>query len=578
MSLYFGLPLRPNHTVIRRREEGASQVLATFAAHRRGVAVALTVVKAGYSLALGAFLLGAIVAETPQRPQLERSFSGLRDLFGAIFFVAVGMSIPVGSLPAVSGTIALTLVVAVIGRALAVAAMLMLLGQDKITALRAGLILTPLGEFSFVIAQMGIDAGALPAEYLAVAVGASLGTALLGPVLVKHGERIAEVLAARPWPGFDSLLALHHRLLVRLQQRRDRNLLWKLLRRRLTQISVEVALVTALLVLARPGVRLAVESWGEEAVPWIGTTAALGAGLALFVVVPLIAILRNLQAVAMILADYLSRQNPSWRRIRGLVEAMMFWPLVVGLGLWLWNVSPVEGGVWLAAGFVVMMTIAGALFWRQFIRWHSEMEIVLESSLGEGVATSATPGWIERYAPWGLHLGELELSDQFAHAGRTLAQIDLRRRCEVVVIAIERRGFRINSPGAEAALFPGDKVLLLGTHRQIANAKKRLLESPPEAVSPTTGDMKDLTVELVMVPGASGLVGRSLGDLAWPRRFGVQVLGVERDGTRQLPPDPGFVVAAADRLLVMGAAARLAEVEQELAALKVDGTPPEVAH
>ena len=537
-------------------------------------AVALMVVKAGYSLALGAFLLGAIVAETPQRPQLERAFSGMRDLFGAIFFVAIGMSIPVAALPEMGGTIALTLVVAVVGRSVAVAVMLMLLGQDKVTALRAGLILTPLGEFSFVIAQMGIDGGALPQAYLAVAVGTALGTALLGPVLVRHGERIAEMIAGRSWPGFDTMLSLHHRLIAGLQQRRDRNLLWKLLRRRITQISIEVALVTALLVLAKPGVRLAAQKWGEDAVPLIGTTAVLGAVLALLVVVPLIAILRNLQAVAMILADYLSRQIVGWRRIRGLMEAMIFWPVVVGLSLWLWNVSPVEGGVWLASGFVGLMTVTGALFWRHFIRWHSEMEIVLESSLGDGNETASTPAWVDRYAPWGLHLGELELPDQFADAGRTLRQIDLRRRCEVVVIAIERRGFRINNPGAEASLFGGDKVLLLGTRAQIATAKSLLLEPKSTENGKPAAEIDALTVELAVVPGASATVGQPLSELAWPGRFGVQVLGVERDGKRQLSPDAGFVLRAGDCLLLMGAAARLSEVERELATERGGDLPP----
>ncbi|WP_221029876.1 cation:proton antiporter [Actomonas aquatica] len=553
--------------VLRWLGKEASTELQTLFVAGLLFAVALMVVKAGYSLALGAFLLGAIVAETPQRPTLDRAFAGMRDMFGAIFFVAVGMSIPVAALPAVSGTIGLTLVVAVVGRALAAAVMFMLLGQDKVTAVRAGLILTPLGEFSFVIAQLGIDGGVLPREYLAVAVGAALGTALLGPVLVKQGDRIAQLVAGRSWPGFDQVLSLYHRLLEGLKQRRDRNLLWKLLRRRLVQIGVEVALVSALLVLARPGVRLALQTWGEEAVPWVGTTVALGAVLALLVLVPLIAILRNLQAVAMIVANYLARKNRAWNRIKGFLEAMLFWPVAVGLALWLWNVAPVQGGVWLAAGVVVLMGAAAMLFWRQFIRWHSEMEVALEASLGEDpAAPTGTPAWADRYAPWGLHLGELELPDRFGGAGCTLAEIDLRRRCEVAVIAIERRGFRINNPGAGATVFPGDKLLLLGTLRQIAAAKRLLLDAVGSEWADADGDLDDLTVEMLDVPAGSAVAGRRLDEVAWPQRLSVQVVGVERAGQRQLPPDAGWVLQPGDRLLIMGVTAQLNEVEAELAA------------
>ena len=276
-------------------------------------AVALLVVRAGYSLALGAFLLGAIVAETPQRAQLERAFSGVRDMFGAIFFVAIGMSIPLVALPMAAGPIVVTILLAIVVRTVAVSAMVMMLGHDKVSAVRAGLILTPLGEFSFVIAQLGIDGGVLPPHYLAVAVGAALGTALTGPLLVKHGDAIALKLAGRSWPGVDAALDLYRRILDGLQRRRDGNILWRLLRRRVTQIGIEIALVTAALILSGSGLRAAVNAWGEDAVPVVGTTVALGAVLALLVVVPMIAVLRNLQAVAMILADSI-RQTASSRR------------------------------------------------------------------------------------------------------------------------------------------------------------------------------------------------------------------------------------------------------------------------
>lgn len=557
--------------VLRWLGREANQELETLFVAGLLFGIALLVMRAGYSLALGAFLLGAIMAETPQRPQLERTFSGMRDMFGAIFFVAIGMSIPVAELPAAAGPIGITLVVAVVGRAVALALMLMLLGQDKVTSLRAGLILTPIGEFSFVIAQLGIDSGVLPPHYLAVAVGAALGTALTGPVLVKHGERIARALAGRPWPGIDSMLAVHQRVLQGLRKRQDRNLLWKLLRRRVTQIVLEVALITALLALARPGVGAAVERWGEDAVPVLGTTVAIGMGLALLVVVPLIAILRNLQAVALILTDYLKQENPAWRRLGGLVEAMVFWPVVVVLGLWLWNVSPVEGGPWMAAGFVALMAGVAALFWRRFIRWHSEMEIALEASLGESPGADR-PTWVDRYAPWGLHVGDVELPDQFPQAGHTLGELDLRQRFEVAAIAIERRGFRINNPGAETMLFAGDKVLMLGNHEQIAAAKQHLL-TPVIGGPAKPNDFGEVTVELVPVPVGSAAAGSRLNHLAWPRRLRVQVVGVERNGQRSLPPDGDHELAEGDYLLVLGTPMQLIQLERELAPVE---NPPAI--
>ncbi|HEY5078735.1 MAG TPA: cation:proton antiporter, partial [Opitutaceae bacterium] len=136
--------------------------------------LAILAQKAGYSLALGAFLLGIIVAETPHRHQVERTFEGMRDVFSAVFFVAIGMQIEVHELFLAAGLIAGVSAFTLVARPLAVTGGLSVIGVPVRDGMRAGLMAAPIGEFSFVIAQLGVGAAVVPARFYPLVVGVSL--------------------------------------------------------------------------------------------------------------------------------------------------------------------------------------------------------------------------------------------------------------------------------------------------------------------------------------------------------------------------------------------------------------------
>ena len=123
-------------------------------------------VKTGYSLALGAFLLGAIVAETPQRPTVERAMQGMRDVFIAVFFVSIGMLLN-PALLLKNWVLILSLgMLAILVRTFALSASLLVTGTSDRDAFRAALMVTPIGEFAFIIAQLGVSGGLLSVRLL----------------------------------------------------------------------------------------------------------------------------------------------------------------------------------------------------------------------------------------------------------------------------------------------------------------------------------------------------------------------------------------------------------------------------
>ena len=159
--------------------------------------LAILAQKAGYSLALGAFLLGIIVAETPHRHQVDRTFEGMRDVFSAVFFVAIGMQIDVHEMIGSAGLVAGVAVFTLVARPLSVAAGLAMSGVPMRDGLQAGLMASPIGEFSFVIAQVGVGAAVVPSRFYPLAVGVSLLTTLVMPFAARRSERIVSVLQGR---------------------------------------------------------------------------------------------------------------------------------------------------------------------------------------------------------------------------------------------------------------------------------------------------------------------------------------------------------------------------------------------
>ena len=222
--------------------------------------------RAGYSLALGAFLLGTIVAETSHRHQVERTFAGMRDVFSAVFFVAIGMQIDVRELWGAAGLIVGVAMFTLVARPLAVSTGLTLIGTPLKDALRTGFTATPIGEFSFIIAQLGVTAAVVPARFYPMAVGISLVTALVAPVMTRRSEMIADVIVARQPQWLADWVRVYHGWLENLQQRRERNLLWQLSRKRLIQVSVGAFFVTGVVVFVERGQRKILVNYAKRQV------------------------------------------------------------------------------------------------------------------------------------------------------------------------------------------------------------------------------------------------------------------------------------------------------------------------
>lgn len=561
--------------LLRRMSIAADEELQTLGIAALLFGLAFIAQRAGYSLALGAFLLGTIVAETAHRHQVERTFEGMRDLFTAVFFVTIGMQIDPRALLEHLGLIAGVTVFTLVARPVACGLALTVVGTPLKDALRTGLAVTPIGEFSFIIAQLGVGAAVVPPKFYPLAVGVSLLTTLASPWLLKRSERIADFLVARQPRWVEVWLRYYHGRLERVQARQKRNRLWQLSRKRFIQVGLEIAVVSGVLVFSGR-MEQAAERWlgrdwlfphGPEVIFWLVLCVVLLA--------PLVAIWRNLSALALIYAQALTAGLQRGSRLAPAVEAALKAIAGLGLVLWLATLLPIEGtaqGLILTSAVVALVALL--LLRQRLIFWHSHLEVELQSVMNsaEQKMTGTSAPWLRPHSAWNLHILDCVLPDLADAQGKTIAELGLRARFGCTVIGIERQGFMIPIPPPESVLYPRDRVLLMGTMEQVHAGRSFLTRVGDAAAGESI--FEEVQMQAIGVPEWSRAAGRSLSELALAQAFGVQIAGINRGGLRLLNPTAEETLRAHDEVLVFGAPSQIKEFKAWLRERpEEEGTP-----
>ena len=546
--------------LLRRMSIAADEELQTLGIAGLLFGLAVIAQGAGYSVALGAFLLGTIVAETMHRHQVERTFEGMRDVFSAVFFVAIGLQIDAREIWHEIGTVVAVAVFALLARTFGVSLGLTLIGTAPKDALRTGLTTTAIGEFSFIIAQLGVTAALVPRAFYPLAVGVSLITTLVAPLLTRSSGGIAGFVLGREPRWLRDWLGAYRAWLERAGQRRRRNLLWQLSRKRLAQVSVGMLFVTGLVVFSEQLFSL-LESWiGRGRLFRHDIEIVFWTTLVLVSIAPLVAIWRNLSAMALLYSEMSTRGHAQAKRLRPVIENACKTVAALGLALWLVAILPTgETAKSLLIFSGVLALIAVLVLRRKLIYWHSEMEIeilsAIETDASKMSATSAP--WLQPHGEWNLHMIDCTLPDLADCQGKTIAELDLRARFGCSVVGIERQGFMIPLPPPETVLYPRDKVVVLGTIEQVRAGQKFLGEV--SGMRGADSVFEEVSMEAMSVPSWSRAAEKTLGQLSPGQEFGVQIAGIHRGGIRILNPNAQETIHAGDEILVLGTPAQNAE-------------------
>jgi CPA2 family monovalent cation:H+ antiporter-2 len=446
--------------------------------------------QAGYSVALGAFLAGSLVAESGAAHAIERLVQPVRDVFAAIFFVAVGLLLdPALAWSQWPAVVVLTLVI-VVGKTVSVAVGAFLTGNGTRVSIQAGMSLSQIGEFSFIIAALGLSLGATRDFVYPVAVAVSVVTTLLTPWLVRAAEPVAVRVDRRLPRRLQTLASLYG---TWLERRRAAPVARASGVRRIARLlALDAALLAALIVgtsLGHAGLAAELERRMGVAGAW--AEAAIVAGAAL-VAMPLVL---GIGRLAHRLGRDVAREAlpvAGGRPDTGAAPRRAF-ELTLQLGTALATAIVV---VAVTQPFVPLYAsasvLAAALLGLAWAWWRSAEELDSHVRAGaqgvlEALQTQARGGGRASRGATLLHdveqllpgLGTptaIRLAGDSPAVGRTLGELDLRGHTGATVLAISRSGGAVLVPGSEDRLAEGDVLALAGTREAIDAARALLGE------------------------------------------------------------------------------------------------------
>lgn len=444
--------------------------------------MALLAQKLGYSVALGAFLIGAILAEAREAHRIEAIVEPVRDMFSAIFFVAIGLLIDPKVLAEHWIPVVVITAAVVVGKVVTCSFGAFAGGNDTRTAMKVGMGLAQIGEFSFIIASLGTTLHVTSDFLYPIAVAVSAVTTLLTPYLIKSADGLVSWFDRTAPPRLVSYLGLYTIWMHQWQKSSNTSKGRRYLRKWSWHIALNLLLAS--------GIFAAASFVGREKrdliARWLGHreggNAVLWTGAMVLSLPLLIATYRKLQAMGVLLSEMAAERSerPAMQTAVKLIIANTVPVLgLICLGLLVLVLSAAilpTGTVFLVLLLMVAMTTV--LLWRTMIRVYSKAQFALHETFAHEIE--------EAPAHAALPLAEMLKKAKFEvitlpvdgpSVGRFIRELALRKETGVTILAIERDGESIVSPGPDEELEAGDQIMLVGRESQIQTAKKLLLGS-----------------------------------------------------------------------------------------------------
>lgn len=509
---------------------------------------------AGFSPALGAFVMGSLLAETKDGHRIEHLIVPVKDLFAAVFFVSVGMLIDPHVIYDYFGIIILVTVVTIFGKLFSTTIGALLSGSSLKNSVQAGMSLAQIGEFSFIIATLGATLKVTSDFLYPVAVAVSAITTFTTPYLIKYSGPLSSWLEAHmPQTVLDSL----RRYEVAMAPGLGTNvfsLLWQ-------EYGVKIFLNSVVVV----ALTLLISTFLD---PYLAETFAYGYGGFIKIVPPVLAIILTgpfLWAIFMGRASHKEEYSEATvERLRRLQLGVTLVRFVIGGALLGFVVSQFTSVVAFTGVILLLAAMIGAFLFSPFSgRLYQGVEKRFLSNLSdaqrEGLAKQAE---VPELAPWDVVLAEYVVSPHSSFIAKPLSESALRERFGVTVVMIQRGDLRIFAPKRNELLLPYDKLSLIGTDEQLAAAQVLIEATPAPDRQHDASEIYGL-ISIKLEPDDK-FVGNSIRLSGIREIVSGLVVGIERAGQRLINPDPSMTLAAGDNVWIVGVLSRTQELRKKM--------------
>ena len=511
--------------------------------------------QAGFSSALGAFVMGSILAETVEAERIERLIKPVKDLFGAIFFVSVGMLIDPAMLWEYKVPILIITVVVMLGQICFASLGVLLSGQPIKIAIQSGFSLAQIGEFAFIIASLGLTLKVTDSFLYPIVVAVSVVTTFFTPYMIRLSDpayRLADRWIPARWK---ERLAKFAAGSTTIRQKSTWHKLLKALARIVgTYTAVTLVLIFLMLRFMTPLI--------QAYIPGIqGNLIALT--LILAVISPM------LRAI-MMKKNHSAEFQQLWHDSkfnRGPLISLIVLRIVLCAGILMLPIARLinaAAGLLLAICCVLILLIITS----KRLKKHS---ILMERRFFSNL--SARELEEERHAPINqrfanhllerdLHLADFEVKQNSPSMGKSLKELNFRQKCNVNVVTIIRGEQRINIPGGEERLYPFDKLVVVGADDDLTHFRRYIEERYKQSFEEQSTKREEMRMEQILISSDSRLVGRSIIESGIRDKAACLVIGIERGNRSIQNPPPTTVFEQGDIVWLVGERSKLVRLSE----------------
>ena len=518
-----------------------------------GMAVLST--KVGFSSAFGAFVMGSILAETIEAEKIIKLVEPVKNLFGAIFFVSVGMLVDPQILVDYALPILALVLTILIGQAVLGTLGFMLGGESLKSAMRCGFSMAQIGEFSFIIASLGLSLGVISKFLYPVVVAVSVITTFLTPYMIRLATPSYQVME-KHLPN-KLITALNHLATNRPSTTQQSK--WKALLRQMTVNTVAYSILSAAVIalmftFVLPLMRNLLPGWRLH---WYAN--AITGVLTVIFIAPF------LRAIVM-KKNHSNEWKRLWvessiNRIPLLSTIVVRFIIALGFIFYICNfLSRFTDALMISIGIVAVLLIIvsrrtkkrSIKMERLFIRNLRSRDIEAQ------VKGTKRPLYEGHLLDRDIHISEFEVPEDSTWCGHTLRELNLRQRFGIDMSSIYRGSRRINIPNGDTTIFPCDKLQIIGNDEQTQKFNNALqTELVPEDLDIEKREMK---LRQLVISGKSEFCGKTLGESGIRDKYDCMVVGLEEGLESLTKISPSYTFQKGDIIWIVGEEAALQKI------------------
>ena len=510
-----------------------------------GMAVLST--KVGFSSAFGAFVMGSILAETIEAEKIIKLVEPVKNLFGAIFFVSVGMLVDPKILIEYAIPILALVGSILIGQAIFGTFGFMLGGESLKSAMRCGFSMAQIGEFSFIIASLGLSLGVISNYLYPVVVAVSVITTFLTPYMIRLATPTYQVMEKHLPKRLINILnhfAMSHPSTT--QQSKWKSLLRQMLINTVAYSILTAAVIALMFTFVLPFTRSLFPGWKLH---WYAN--AITGILTLVLIAPF------LRAIIM-KKNHSSEWKRLWvessiNRIPLLFTIVVRFVIALAFIFYICNyLTRFTDALMIIIGIAVVSLMIAS-------RWTKKRSIKMERlfihnlrsrDIMAQVNGEKKPLYEGHLLDRDIHISDFDVPEDSSWGGKTLKELHLRERFSVDMSSIMRGSQRLNIPNGDTVIFPGDKLQVIGNDDQLQKFATALnTDLIPEDLEIEKREMK---LRQLIISGKSEFCGKSLLESGIRDKYNCMVVGLEEGQENLTKIAPTRTFEKGDILWIVG--------------------------